>query len=269
MLSTQRPLLKKKKKKSLKKELLFKTQILKRLYRWELTVQLHKHLIYNFSREEKTVTAHLQQPPGMWPFDEILPSWSGCSLWEQLIAPGCGVHILLTLPCPASMQKYGYYRQHNMMKNKGSLWFRYPWTEIFIWQGFPVTCLLFIILWFNVKYGMLIASQAAVLCCEEVTVDPCPYFFSLSTINRGQWLPDLEPFRKEGSHETLTFFGDFALGNRPKATVCWIIIPVGASSGGVRAKYLTLDYATRTCASPGCGKYLFMSAILPPNFFPR
>ena len=100
---------------------------------------------------------------------------------------------------------------------------------------------------------MLIGSQAAVLCYEEV-VDSCHYFFS-SKSNRGQWLPDSVILRKEGGNEMLTFLSDFAFGKHPKATVCWLIISAGVSSGWFWTKCLCLGCAMSCCTSLGYGKY--------------
>lgn len=81
-----------------------------------------------------------------------------------------------------------------------------------------------------------------------------------------QWFPDSITFRKE-LKKMLTFSWDFALGKHPKATMRWLIIPVGVSSERFCTKYLSLGYATWSHTSLRCGKCLFVNVIHPFFFF--
>ena len=81
-----------------------------------------------------------------------------------------------------------------------------------------------------------------------------------------QWFPDSITFRKEVK-KMLTFSWDFALGKHPKATMRWLIIPVGVSSERFCTKYLSLGYATWSHTSLRCGKCLFVNVIHPFFFF--
>lgn len=93
-----------------------------------------------------------------------------------------------------------------------------------------------------------------------------PLFFSLQRLiqrperTMTSWFNNLQKRRKQCN---VSILPRLSFGKHPKATVHWLIISVGVSSGWFCTKYLCLACAARSCTSPGCGKYLLWMLFIP------